>query len=532
MSWDCQYNIPNNLSVRGLTQRLKRLAACTVDTQQSMKRTFYDTYDWRVYASGHVIEERFLNGNTTKIRMRSLNGSIVQTAAAMSKQPIRFLRDLPRGAVRRQLASIIEMRALLPVVTMRCRVSSLRFLDNNQKTVAYLELEENHVLNTAGRNSRGKSIRRARLVPVRGYTSAARRLCRVLNKDVGLDPAEADVLIAALATSGRRPGDYSSKLELQLDPSMRADAASKIILRRLLDIMQANEHGIRCNIDTEFLHDFRVAVRRTRSALGQLKNVFPDRAQSRYRREFQWLQQITGPARDTDVYLLKFADYRALVEPSLRPALAPLRDFLQQHGDAQYRGLARQLDSVRYKKLITDWHTFLDQPSPKRSTLTNAARPIRDVANERIWRLYRRAIKTGRAIDDHSPAQDLHELRKTCKKLRYMLEFFHNIYPKGDIVKLIRALKQLQDNLGDFNDLQIQSEVLQQFSKEIHAKGRAAPETLMAIGNLVASLRKQRDLERQAFYRRYEKFARPVVAARFRRLCHDAAGGATVNKAT
>jgi CHAD domain-containing protein len=496
-----------------------------------MKRTFYDTYDWRVYTRGQVLEEQCLNSNTATLQLRSLNGPSAHTAATTSKKPIRFLQDLPNGAVRRQLASIIEMRALLPVASMRSCVTSLRLLDNNQKTVAYLELEENSLLNAAGR-TQGEAIRRACVVPVRGYTTAARRLSRSLHKDLGLKPVDEDMLIAALTASDRRPGDYSSKLELQLDPRMRADAASKIVLRRLLDIMQANEHGIRTNIDTEFLHDFRVAVRRTRSALGQLKNVFPDRTQNRYRRGFQWLQQITGPARDTDVYLLKFPDYQALVEPPLRPALAPLRNFLQQRSKNEYRRLTRQLDSARYHKLIADWRAFLDQPSPKRSVPKNASRSINIVASERIWRLYRRAIKMGRAINDNSPTQDLHELRKTCKKLRYMLELFQNIYPKGEIKKLIRALKQLQDNLGDFNDLQVQSDVLQQFSKEIHAIGRVEPETLMAFGNLVATLRQQRELKRQAFYGRYEKFARPVVAARFDRLFHDIAGDATTNKST
>ncbi len=514
----------------GLTQRLQRLVACRIDTQQSTKRTFYDTYDWRVYASGHALEEQCMNNNTATLHLRSLNEPNAQAVATTSRNSLRFLQDLPTGAVRRQLASIIEMRALLPVASMRSRMTSLRLLDNNQKTVAYLELEENHMLNAAG-HTQGEAIRRACLVPVRGYATSARRLSRLLTKDLGLEPADADPLIAAVAASGRRPGDYSSKLDLHLDPSMRADAASKIVLRRLLDIMQANEHGIRNNIDTEFLHEFRVAVRRTRSALMQLKNVFPDRSQNRYRRGFQWLQQITGPARDTDVYLLKFADYHALVAPPLRSGLAPLRNFLQQRRNIQYRRLTSGLDSARYNKLIADWRAFLDQPPPKRTTPKNATRPIGDVANERIWRLYRRAIKAGRTIDDNSPAQDLHELRKTCKKLRYMLECFHSIYPTGEIKKLIRALKQLQDNLGDFNDLQVQSEVLQQFSKEIYAKGRAEPETLMAIGNLVATLRQQRELERQAFYGRYEKFARPVVAAHFRRLFHDAAEGATNNQA-
>ncbi|MFC1662475.1 CHAD domain-containing protein, partial [Gemmatimonadota bacterium] len=42
--------------------------------------------------------------------------------------------------------------------------------------------------------------------------------------------------------------------------------------------MRANEVGMLKNLDSEFLHDFRVAVRRTRSGLTQLKGVFPPSA--------------------------------------------------------------------------------------------------------------------------------------------------------------------------------------------------------------------------------------------------------------
>jgi transcriptional regulator with XRE-family HTH domain len=39
-----------------------------------------------------------------------------------------------------------------------------------------------------------------------------------------------------------------------------------LLLQPGLEILVANEPGIRGNVDSEFLHDYRVAVRRTRSA--------------------------------------------------------------------------------------------------------------------------------------------------------------------------------------------------------------------------------------------------------------------------
>ena len=78
---------------------------------------------------------------------------------------------------------------------------------------------------------------------------------------------------------------------------------TKIVLHRLLDTMLANETGTREDIDSEFLHDFRVSVRRTRSAISQIKGVIPQKILDRFRPEFTWLGQITGPTRDMDVYL-------------------------------------------------------------------------------------------------------------------------------------------------------------------------------------------------------------------------------------
>ena len=61
---------------------------------------------------------------------------------------------------------------------------------------------------------------------------------------------------------------------------------------------------MREQLDTEFLHDFRVALRRTRSLLGQIRDVFPAAAVEHFSSEFSWIGRLTGPPRDLDVLLL------------------------------------------------------------------------------------------------------------------------------------------------------------------------------------------------------------------------------------
>jgi CHAD domain-containing protein len=180
-----------------------------------------------------------------------------------------------------------------------------------------------------------------------------------------------------------------------------------------------------------------------------------------------------------------------------------------KHQNIEQKRLSQTLDSPRYQNLKQRWRNVLEilsaPPSPE---AVNANRPIGKVANERIWRVYRRVLKEGRAIDPQSPAEALHELRKTCKKLRYLMEFFQSLYPPEKIKSLIGALKALQENLGDFQDLEVQAQNLKGFSRQMLETHDAPAETLMAMGILVANLTERQHQARAAFSACFAEFVR------------------------
>jgi CHAD domain-containing protein len=64
-------------------------------------------------------------------------------------------------------------------------------------------------------------------------------------------------------------------------------------------------------------------------------------------------------------------------------------------------------------------------------------------------RVYR---KRGSAIMPQSASADLHDLRKRCKELRYLLEFFASLHDPATHRRIIKDLKSLQDCLGAFQD--------------------------------------------------------------------------------
>ncbi len=290
-------------------------------------------------------------------------------------------------------------------------------------------------------------------------------------------------------------------------PGLPAGEAVRRILQKLLEAMEANEEGTCAARDPECLHDFRVAVRRTRSALSQIKGVLPPPVLECFRPEFAWLGEVTGPTRDLDVFLLRFESYRGSLPEEFRDALEPLRRFLEAHQRTEQRRLVEALASPRYRQLKKGWAEFLTGRSPQASP-PDAGRPVAEVAGKRIRKVLRRAIREGEAIGAGSPPEDLHELRKTCKKLRYLLEFFQSLYPPQKIDSLIRALKTLQDNLGDFQDLQVQSEALQKFAEQMAAEGEVPTRSLLVMGMLIEDLQHRQRQARAEFAGRFAEFSR------------------------
>jgi len=180
--------------------------------------------------------------------------------------------------------------------------------------------------------------------------------------------------------------------------------------------------------------------------------------------------------------------------------------------------LSQQLRSKRYRLLKRDWDEFLSSTETCGKEPKRAGLPILTIASRRVWRVYRKIIRVGEKIDNQTPAAQLHRVRIDCKKLRYMMEFFRSIYPPKEIKSLIGALRRLQDNLGDFNDYEVQQDHLKLYGHQMHEAGQANPDTLMAMGRLMHQMAVGQRGEKKQFTTRFAEFASTKNRKRFRRL--------------
>jgi len=509
MNIPIKYSLPDGHVVKQLLVELSK--AYTIKTERSKleRLAVYDTFDWRLFDESLVLT---VSGKSLLVRKLFETGNI--HAAEISRPPV-FLKDFPNGELKELLTPIIKMRALFELVEVYSRSKLYRILNQDEKTVAILMYEE--IRSTRDKESPVLDAY-LWLHPVKGYSKYYRNLSKRIS-EAGLSAGiKDDIYFKLLASVDKIPGSYSSKLTIKLLPDMRSDEAAKIILRSLLKVMKTNETNIEKDLDTEFLHDYRVAVRRTRSALGQIKNVFPNETTLRFKKDFSFVGKLSNQLRDLDVYLLKKDAYKALLPSVLRDDIDPLFDYLSNKRSRALKQVLRSFESNKYRQILKEWEKFLNEPQEDSTGASNADLSILTLAQKRIYKQYRSIVESINQILENIDDKKLHALRIECKKLRYLMEFFFSLFSRKKMNTLLEQLKKLQNKLGNLNDLFIQQEYLLNISEELPATHKKNKRVLVSIGSLIGALDGKMRVVKKSLFKTFTDFASPANEQLFREL--------------
>ena len=500
------FSVPRRLAARRIIAvAIGKLEVSTHGGQAAHVR-YLDTFDRCLRRAGLVLEHVAAPG-AEELRLREFGRPTNLVDAPGAALPA-FVGDISHARLRSSIAPLIEVRRLLVVAESRGRLTVARGRDGEGKTVLVLECF-----------AAGRGPARLTVCPLRGYERFASRAIRRIRAVEGVEPDEREPLLAASGGPGAVFGGAAIPTPPDLDPDERSDAACRRLLAYLDAVMEANAPGIEADIDTECLHDFRVAVRRGRSLLREMKRVFPRSVARRLRADFGWLGQRTGALRDLDVQSMEI-EAAIHDDPGATSSVdTAMHAYLAEARAREYRALCRTLRSARYRRVRASLRRFLESEPPARPRSENALVPIADLSAKRIRKVYRRILREGRAIRDDSPPESLHDLRKTCKRLRYLLEFFRGIHPAKSVERTIARLKRLQDNLGTYQDLQVQREVLRVFRE--HARASLDAAALRGIDNRCEALARREKKTRAEFAARFASYdskpAHAKIAASLRR---------------
>lgn len=292
-----------------------------------------------------------------------------------------------------------------------------------------------------------------------------------------------------------------------------ASVALARVLAQMLDTVDALHDRVVADADPECLHDLRVAVRRSRSLLREIRRVFDRDLRREWRAELRWLQEITGPTRDLDVHLAELEAYRRWLPAEVWPRLAALGDLLDRRRADELRSMQQALGSARVAGFRRAYRAELERLRDGRgvvraSRARDAAAPIGRVAAKRIRSVYREIVERGQELDHGAAAEDLHELRKRGKALRYLLEAFGDVYDPTVREPMVKALKGLQDTLGRFQDREVQTATLRSLAPDLAGLERG-PDVAEVIGTVVERLAAEQEGARAAVVERFAAFATP-----------------------
>jgi CHAD domain-containing protein len=451
-------------------------------------RSLLDTFDRRLYSADLRLELR--EGDGLEL---ILTGEDSAAAHLVVSSVPRFPDDLPPGPFRARIAAVADVRALLPVVRVTATRSAGLKRNRAGKIVATATMYE-HV-----RIADDNEIARCtfEVDELEGYAKPASKARDAL-AELGLTRLDGDTLTVAAAAAGARLAGASGPTSTQLDPMMPAVAGFRTVLAELGDAIEANWQGTIDRIDPEFLHDLRVAVRRTRSVLSEGKKVLPPLIVGTAEERFGWLGGLTGPARDLDSHLLNWASDTSGLADDVVAALEGVHVLLERRSDAAHETLARALQSAEAADLLTTAAAWWREPALDIAPGVHAERPLGKVVSKRIARAHANLVEHGRMIDADSPPEQVHDLRKDAKRLRYLLECFAGVLHDAPRKAFVRRLKAFQDNLGEHHDAAVHVAELRAISDELHVGG-ASSETMVAIGRLIARLDQRRIATRLEF---------------------------------
>ncbi len=310
-----------------------------------------------------------------------------------------------------------------------------------------LTLDQGVISATSRAGRKDDLIHEARLQLVSGDPVTLRNFALELSEKYALNREHRSKAIRgyelARASAGNSPATAST---VDMAEEVTTGEAFTRIVASSLDHLYQNQ-ALTLRGQHEGVHQTRVALRRTRAALRAFKRCLPYDMRKAYNGELRWFQQRFGTSRDWHVFLTEtLPDMRKDIPDSA--ALARLERIAQRERRKATAETIELMHGKRYGRLLLQferWMTIQDM-----SDESVLGEPIRPFATTVLMKTHRDLLSETRALGRLS-GDDLHEIRKRVKKLRYAMEFFSELW--GDALDTtISDLKKLQKSLGEAND--------------------------------------------------------------------------------
>lgn len=439
-------------------ERIKRTAIVR-DTKQGrpatrlLSSTYYDTADFALAKAGVTVRLRS-SGRAARLQTVKTAGSRVSGLFARREWEETVAGDgLDWAGLRATGLAALQDEAVLAALAPVFSTEIRRTLYNLSGEGWQVELALDH--GSVGTGATRQPICEAELELKAGEPSHLYALAQALTEAV---PAR--LLALSKSERGYEVAAGTAPLPVKARPvPLRADMpvveAFQAIARNCLDQVLANERCLLASRDPEAVHQMRVALRRLRSALKVFAKVVAGPQLAEAKEEVRWLLAHLGPARDADVFLAEILDPVLAANPD-HPGLASLHASWRARRDEEFAQAVEAVAGRRFTALMLalgawveagDWCHAADG--------TVLSQRVGAFARKVLAKRDSKLMRAGGTRLDRLPPQELHAVRILGKQMRYTGEFFASLYPKGHPKTFLGPLADLQDLLGELNDIAV-----------------------------------------------------------------------------
>ena len=470
--------------------KLRRiLAAKSMAHPQWLETTYFDSADGWLRSQGMALRVRHIGPariQTLKVPRPGLDG--LQSFAEFEQE---ITGDRPQldaikdAKLRRQFQRSGLMPKLRPVFTTRFERTTLMVQHNGSE----IEVALDHGgIVCPGVNSRGGEVALNEIEfelksgHPRDLFHCAEGVVEEVAGRVGYLTKAARGYNLAM---GIAPGPVRA-VPLELGRKSQSGDAFEAIMRNCLDQLRGNEAAILSSEDDEAIHQFRVAIRRLRAAIGAYRALIDDGAHAMLSIDLRWLQRQFGPARDLDVLI---ADTLKPMQARLsgQTAIDALVDIAEQ-ARAEARKRAHQaLDNPRYATMLLQAYRLLltgDWRAKQPEAVARLQKPVQPFANALLGKRHRRLVRLGGTHANLSEAE-LHRLRLLAKKLRYAGHAFASLYRGKRVEKYLAQLGAIQDHLGSLNDAAVGRHLLADLVQRLRRERRLEDSAVRLLEGVV-----------------------------------------------
>ncbi len=262
--------------------------------------------------------------------------------------------------------------------------------------------------------------------------------------------------------------------------------------------MRAFDSAVRQG-NIEGMHRMRASTRRLRSELKLFQDQIDEEWGLPLEDDLKWLASKLGVVRQLDVLRDRIRSQAGPLEESL----GPIFEALGSRRSKAALELQCVLDGERYEEIVHRLEAVVAYPSFE----DDASETCRNLLPDLLSATWKPLKKRARRLEDESPDEDFHEVRKYAKRMRYASEAVAGALPDSlaeEAKRFTERCVEVQDVLGEHQDAADCIRFVEEIASEHPSEGTFS----LAAGRILERESQTVMRHRQRFFEIWSQFDR------------------------